>query len=60
MDTRTGQIYPSRDEALQDLLSKGVSKPKADARLVTGTYVTLRKLRKAIHKQLRREAEGKR
>ena len=57
MDTRTGQIYPSKDEGLKDLMAKGVAKPEAEKRLVTGSLPSLRKLRKQIRKQLRREAE---
>jgi len=58
MDTRTGQIYPSKDEGVRDLASKGIPKAEAEKRLVTGTMRSLRKLRKQIHKQLRREAGG--
>lgn len=57
MDTRTGQIYSSKDIALEDLATKGVSRVQADKRLVTGSLPSLRKLRKLIHKQLRRQAK---
>ena len=57
MDTRTGQIYPSKDAGMKDLIAKGVAKADAERRLVTGPLPSLRKLRKRIHKQMRREAE---
>jgi hypothetical protein len=57
---RTGQIYPSKDEGLKDLMAKGVPEQQIQGRLVFGTMKDLRKLRKRLRKQLRREAEGKR
>ena len=55
MDTKTGQIYPNEETAIKDLLSKNVPKEEIKERIITGTMRDLRKMRKKIHKQLRRE-----
>lgn len=57
MDTRTGQIYTSKDEATADLLSRGVPPDQIEGRLVFGSMKDLRKMRKRIRKQLRRQTE---
>ena len=57
MDTRSGKIYPSKDEGVSDLMAKGVARAEAESRLVTGTVRSLKKFRKLIRKELRREAE---
>ena len=56
MDTKTGQIYPDRKTALNDLIGKGVPKKQAERRIIEGSMPTLRKLRKMIRKQIEREA----
>lgn len=68
MDTKTGNIYPSHDAGMKDVIAQleavGVgekeARRQARARLVTGPKPTLRKLQKMIRQQIVRErAKGK-
>jgi hypothetical protein len=49
MDTGTGRIYPNKEDAMK----AGVP----EKRLVQGSMPSLRKMKKMIQKQMRREGE---
>lgn len=55
MDTDTGRIYPTQREAEADLREKGIPEKEIYRRLITGHPLTLRKLKKLILAQRKRE-----
>jgi hypothetical protein len=55
MDIGTGKIYPDRETAEEDMRAKGVPEKEINKRLIQGTRPTLRKLRKLIRSQWKRE-----
>jgi hypothetical protein len=57
MDTDTGKIYKDMESAFADMRAKGIPEKEAKKRLIYGTMPTLRKLRKMIRKQMRRETK---
>ena len=57
MDIKTGKIYPDFDTAKAKLQKDGVPEREIEDRLIQGTKHTLRKLRKMIRAQEKRERE---
>lgn len=58
MDTRTGDIYPDREDALQKLRAEGVSQAEAESRLVPISkeeYDLYAPLNRAERRKLHRE-----
>ena len=56
MDIVTGKVYQNLEIAKEDLRAKGVPEKEIDNRLIQGSMPTLRKLRKMIRAQRKRES----